>query len=107
CRDILKRSITPVAVENRSPVTGDEEIRKAIVIEVSCNGGCPVDIRGNACPIGRVCKSAVAVISEKMVVRKNCRRLLEGIGMNFPPERLAAGDVEVRKPIVVVVEPDA
>ncbi len=52
-------------------------------------------------------KCAVAVVSVEMIVRRDCRGLLQRVRMHSLFERLPTDHVKIGQSIIVIVEPDA
>jgi hypothetical protein len=88
-------------------VAGDQQVHKAIVIEVRGDGGHAEEVRADAGRVRDIGEFAVTIVAIEMIVRRRCRRLAQRIGMDVVAQRPAVGHVEVGQPVVVVVEPDA
>ena len=105
--DIFEGAVAFIAIENGSPVAGDEQIDKPIIVKVRGNRSYSVDIRRYARLVGDIGKCAVSIVPVEMIVRRSGGRLLERIRMHPLFQRLAAGHVEIREAVIVVIEPDA
>ena len=79
---------------------------KAVVIEVGGDCYNAEEVIAHTGRVRYVCEFAIAVVAIEMIVRRRLRRLTERIRMDVIAQRPAVSHVEIRQPVIVVVEPD-